>query len=632
MHFKALARTIHKPSAAIPASRDSLATMCVKCPGQSSIISTIHTHHMGNLGLKQFYDIIRDRRLLILLSIGCGLLFAASNLLPALIIRELIQWLTEGGGDVSGLRRLTLMLFGVYFFRGITRYGYGRFSHVAAYEVMHDLMGRVYRHIQRLPHRFFNRECTGNLISRSVNDVEAVEDFIAHGIPETVLAFIIPAAMMVVLFAVNSKLALITLLPIPLTAYLVFRYVSRVRKIWRSVRTRLAEVVAQIQDNFSGISVIKSFVRETQCAEQIETRSRRFRDSSIEANAISLIPAGLIEGAGGLGIILVIWSGGTGALNGEISVADLFLFIVYLGHIYQPFLQLATINDVLQKASVSTERIFELLAIEPDIVDAPDAAVPSHIDWNLRFSNLSFSYDGDGPVLHDVEFEVGVGEIAALVGPTGAGKTTISHLVPRYYDPQKGAILIGGCDIRRLPLDFLRNHISSVPQDVFLFHGTVRENLLFGRPDATEEEVLEAARAANAEEYIRELPKGYDTIIGERGVRLSGGQKQRLSIARAVLKNAPILILDEATSAVDTHTELLIQEAISRLMHNRTTLVIAHRLSTVRNADRIIVLDRGRITETGTHDELIAANGIYTRMVRIQNLAVNPLIGIEMDF
>ena len=576
--------------------------------------------------LKQFYDIIRDRRLLILLSICCGLLFAASNLLPALIIRELIRWLTEGGGGPSGLLHLTLMLLGVYFFRGITRYGYGRFSHVAAYEVMHDLIARVYRHIQRLPHRFFTRQRTGNLISRSVNDVEAVEDFIAHGIPETVLAFIIPAAMMVVLFAVNIELALITLLPIPLTAYLVFRYVSRVRKIWRSVRKRLAEVVAQIHDNLSGISVIKSFVRERQCAQQIEVRSRRFRDSSIEANAISLIPSGLIEGAGGVGIVLVIWSGGTGALKGEISVADLFLFIVYLGYIYQPFLQLATINDVLQKASVSTERIFELLAIEPDIVDAPGAAIPSKIDWNVRFSNVRFSYDGNGPVLHDIEFEVGAGEIAALVGPTGAGKTTISYLVPRYYDTQQGAIFIGGFDIRRLPLDYLRNHISSVPQDVFLFHGTVRENLLFGRPDATEEEVRQAARTANAEEFIDELPNGYDTTIGERGVRLSGGQKQRLSIARALLKNAPILILDEATSAVDTHTEFLIQEAISRLMHNRTTLVIAHRLSTVRNADRIIVLDRGRIKETGTHHDLIVADGIYARMVRIQELAGTPLL------
>ena len=573
--------------------------------------------------LRQFYQILEGRRLLLGLSVGCGLVFAASNLLPPLLIRTLIQWVTEGGDGEHDLLLLTFLLIAIYLVRGLARYGYGRFSHVAAYQVMHDLMVRVYSHIQTLPHRFFANQRTGNLISRSVNDIEAVEDFVAHGVPETLLAVVIPAAMISVLVGIDAELAAITLLPIPVTGFLVLRFNSRIQNRWRGVRARLSELVAQIQDHISGIGVIKSFVQERHSAARIAEHSSRFRDASIAANSISIIPSGLIEGAGGIGIVLVIWAGGAMALRDELPIADLFLFIVYLAQIYQPFLQLASMNDVLHRAAVSTGRVFELLAVRPDIVDAPGARAPADMAWHVRFDQVSFAYEPGRPVLSDVGLELAEGSSLALVGQTGAGKTTISNLLPRYYDPQKGAVFIGDCDIRQLRLEYLRGHIAAVHQDVFLFHGTVRDNILFGRPDASDTDVGAAAAAAHADEFIRELADGYDTLIGERGVKLSGGQKQRLSIARALLKDAPILVLDEATSAVDTTTEQLIQDAVSRLMQNRTTLVIAHRLSTVRSADQIAVLVDGRVVERGTHDVLRALDGVYNTMITAQALAAD---------
>ncbi len=569
--------------------------------------------------LRQFWDILEGRRRLLALSILCGLAFAGANLLPPLMIAKLIKWITEGGGSADELALLSAGLLGVYLLRGVTRYGYGCFSHQAAYSTLHELMVRVYRHVQSLPHRFFSGERTGNLISRCINDIEAVEDFIAHGVPETVLALVIPVAMAIVLFTIDAELALITLLPIPLAGFLVFRFVRRVRVMWRQVRATLADLVARVHDNFAGIRVIKAFVQEDVAARHVEHHSGAFRDASIQANSVSLLPAGIVEAAGGLGIVLVIWAGGTAALAERIDVAELFIFIVYLGHIYQPFLQLASINDVLQKAAVSTDRVFQLLAVEPDIVDTPGAQAPDGIEWTVEFRHITFAYDeADGPVLQDVSLSIPAGQVVAVVGHTGAGKTTVSHLMPRYYDPQQGSVCIGGHDIRSLPLTWVRGHIASVDQDVFLFHGSVGDNIRFGRPDASTEDLHNAAAAANADEFIEQLPEGYDTLIGERGVRLSGGQKQRLAIARAILLDAPMLILDEATSAVDTHTELLIQQALTRLMAQRTTLVIAHRLSTVRHADCIVVLETGRVVETGSHEQLLSGHGPYRRMIEAQ--------------
>ncbi|MEZ4860711.1 MAG: ABC transporter ATP-binding protein [Caldilineaceae bacterium] len=560
------------------------------------------------------------RRRQMALTVLFGLLFSATTLVPPLLIRRLILWITDGAAASGSLTWIVALLLAVYLVRGVCRYYYGQFSHRVAYQVLDDLLVRVYRHLQTLSHRFYNQQRTGSLIARSINDIDAIEDFIAHGVPDLVMAVIIPLAMLGVLFTLSPWLTLIVIIPLPVAALVIYRFTGNIRAMWRRVRSGSAALIAQVQDSFAGVTEIKSFGQEAAQAQAIAMRSAEFRDASIAANKVSLLPAGIVEVTGGLGMLLAVWIGGRFALAGSMNVADLFVFVSYLGHIYQPFLKLADIGDVLHKAAASCERVFELLDVKPDIVNPSQPLTPTQPTWSIEFRHVSFSYN-DEPVLHDLSFQVAPGEMVALVGATGAGKTTISRLVERFYDPQAGAVLVSGHDLRSLDLDFLRRNIAAVMQDVFLFHGTVRQNILFGRPTASEAELIAAAQAANAAEFIDQLPQGYDTIIGERGVRLSGGQKQRLSIARALLKDAPILILDEATSAVDVETEGLIQQAIARLTQQRTTLVIAHRLSTIRHADKILVLDHGRIVEMGAHEALLNQQGHYARMVRAQNVA-----------
>ena len=583
--------------------------------------TTMSTNHEQPGFLSGLWHILGGQRKFVVLSILSGLLFSATSLVPPLLVRRLIQWITEGGGSTSGLLAMTAVLGIVYVLRGIGRYFYGQFSHVAAYGVTTSMMARVYRHLQQLSHSFYNRQRTGALIVRSINDIETLEDFVAHGVPELVMATVIPIAMWCVLLWIHPLLALLVVLPLPIGGYVIYRFTRQIRGIWRQVRAGISELVAQVQDSFSGITEIKSFGRETSQADQVAQSASDYRDRICAATRISLLPSSIVEFSSGVGVIVAVWVGGGLALADTLNVADLFVFIAYLAYIYQPFLKLSDISDTLHRAGASQERIFELLAVQPEISSPPDAVKPNITRWDIAFHDVSFGYQSEEVVLNDIDFEIGAGEMVALVGATGAGKTTVSRLIPRFYDPQDGQICIGGHNLRSLDLEFLRANVASVMQDVFLFHGTVRQNIAFGRPEATVDEIVAAAQAANAHEFIVDLPDGYNTVIGERGVRLSGGQKQRISIARALLKDAPVLILDEATSSVDTETEWLIQQALNRLTRNRTTLVIAHRLSTIRHADKIVVLDDGRIIETGAHDELMARNGRYAKMVETQSLA-----------
>ncbi len=570
-------------------------------------------------------QVIRGRRLVyIILCVCAGGLFTLSTIVAPLLIRRLIALIDTGMGTRTHITHILLILVVIYLLRGIGRYGYGWFSHVVSYEVMHDLITRIYRHVQVLSHRYLNRQQTGSLVARSVSDVETVEDFVAHGIPEISLAILGPLIMMGILFTVDPLLALLAISPLPVASFILYKNAHRIRRFWWEVRAGLAELIAQIQDNLSGLTEIKLFNQEVRQLQQVDERSQRFRDASISAMGISMIPGSAVEITGGLGLILVVGTGGSWALNGRLSLADFFLFISYISFIYLPFMHLAEMGDKLSKAIVSLERIHQLLQVEPEIRSPAQAEDPRVTQqspiWNVEFEDVHFAYQPESPALCGVSFTIEPGQTVALAGPTGAGKTTISRLIPRLYDVDAGAVRVGQVDVQDWPLDALRDQISCVLQEVFLFHGTIRQNLLLGHPEASDAELEDVIAAARATDFIAEMPYGLDTVIGERGVRLSGGQRQRVSIARALLKDAPILVLDEATSNVDAITELEIHEALQHLMAGRTTLVIAHRLSTIRHADVILFLQEGQIQETGTFDQLVTAGGRFAHMVEAQML------------
>jgi ABC-type multidrug transport system fused ATPase/permease subunit len=568
------------------------------------------------------------------LIITCTLLVLniAFSLLPPLFQRQIIDQVI-GQRAMGGLLVLVGGLIVVYAVAGLTEFGDQYLRHTLGERFICDLRVRLYGHLQRLSLSYFEHTSTGELMSRVTNDVNAMEQFVTHGVVLTAIDGLRLLGSAAVLLVLDWRLALVAFLPIPIVVYGLRRYNRRARPIYRRVRRRLADINAKLQDNLAGIRVVQAFGQEGSELGRFSSVSENYyqeRVSVIRAWS-TFFPA--LSFVSSVGAALLLGAGAYMVVKGQTSLGTLVAFLSYSTFLYDPLRRLTEIDNILQEAIAAGERIFEMIDEVPEIKDAPDAIALERIQGDVVFEDVHFSYDADGcaaggdgsaaavrneEVLRDINFHMKPGEVVALVGPSGAGKTSIANLLCRFYDPTHGRVLVDGCDLRALQLGSLRRHVAVVLQDTFLFNASVRQNLLYGKPDATQEELIAAARAAYAHEFISQMPEGYDTEIGERGVKLSGGQRQRLALARAILADPRILILDEATSSVDAEAEYLIQQALEQVMIGRTSLVIAHRLSTIRNADKIIVVDEGRIREVGNHDELLNRGGLYSQLYQRQ--------------
>ena len=545
-------------------------------------------------------------------------LTTAFELVPPWLIKILID-------DVIQANRVELLtwvfagLAGSYLMRNLCSSMRIRLNNSLEQQVVHDLHVQVFAALQRLSISFFENRPTGEIMSRVLNDTEHMQRIFVDGLEEIITAGLTLIGIMVVLFWLNWKLALLALLPIPILIIGAALFTKRVHGYYREIRKGAAELNALLQDSLAGIRETMGFNRQPYEQDRFGRKSDQCRKDTLKAMYLwSFYSPGMML-IGSLGGALVLWFGTAEVLAKHLSVGELVMFTSYLALFYVPINQIHSVNHMLQHALAASERVFDVLDTVPEVRDEPGIQAPvARFTGAVAFDHVQFHYRSDAPILKDVSITVRAGERVALVGPSGAGKSTTLKLLNRFYDVTGGSITIDGMDIRRVPLAFLRNQIGLVQQEPFLFNGTVRENILYGDLSAGQDAIEAAAKAARAHEFIVKLPEGYDTWIGERGVKLSVGQRQRVSIARVLLKDPPIVMFDEATSNIDTETEVKIREALNELTKGRTTIIIAHRLSTINEVDRIIVVEHGRVVEEGTHEVLITRGGVYSRLYEAQ--------------
>ena len=547
----------------------------------------------------------------------CTMLAAGGNLYLPWIFRDMIDKVLNAK-DYYMLNMISASIVVIFLLRGIFLYGQNYLMSFVGQHVIIDIRSEVFRKLQRLSMSFYDKNKTGTIMSYVTNDVNALQGAMVDNTIELVTEGIILIGSVCAMVYLDWKLTLFTILTFPVVLYFMNFFGKKIRRSGGQIQEATADITSVLQESVSSARVVKSFVREQYEIERFEKENEANLKANLKNAKYMATLTPTIEFVAALGVTLILWYGGNNVIAGETTAGSLVAFLAYAVNISNPIKRITRVSGNIQKALAAAQRVFDVLDLPEEVRDLPDAKVLPAVTGSVSFEHVTFSYNAGDEILHDLSFTAKPGQAIGLVGPSGAGKSTVASLLPRFYDCDKGMIRIDGTDIRHVTLASLRNQVGIVPQETILFNGSVYDNILYGRLDATKEEIEAAAKAANAHDFIMELPEGYNTMLGDRGVNISGGQRQRIAIARAILKDPRILVLDEATSALDTESERVVQEALNRLMVGRTSIIIAHRLSTIKNADRIIVLDKGKLAESGTHEELMAKNGLYAHLYQIQ--------------